>query len=145
MCRAEKTSKLQTIPGTLDIAVDHVPLEHPSMCAFWGNASPLSASIHVPNLLSFCPLLPFCFSNLPRVWNSLFVCASRLCDILLCTGEALWRAEQTPAYCGGGRVCPGHHQVHAAAPRLQKPHLRLPQTPQIWQPEELRQGTSQQF
>ncbi|XP_072319395.1 dedicator of cytokinesis protein 10 isoform X2 [Eucyclogobius newberryi] len=28
--RAEKTSKLQTIPGTLDIAVDHVPLEHPN-------------------------------------------------------------------------------------------------------------------
>uniref|UniRef100_A0A7N8WK78 Dedicator of cytokinesis 10 n=1 Tax=Mastacembelus armatus TaxID=205130 RepID=A0A7N8WK78_9TELE len=28
--RAEKTSKLQTIPGTLDIAVDYVPLEHPN-------------------------------------------------------------------------------------------------------------------
>ncbi|XP_077960822.1 dedicator of cytokinesis protein 10 isoform X11 [Gasterosteus aculeatus] len=28
--RAEKTSKLQTIPGTLEIAVDHVPLEHPN-------------------------------------------------------------------------------------------------------------------
>lgn len=35
MCarRAEKTSKLQTIPGTLDITVDYVPLEHPSMSA----------------------------------------------------------------------------------------------------------------
>lgn len=30
VCRAEKTSKLQTIPGTLDIAVDNIPLEHPS-------------------------------------------------------------------------------------------------------------------
>ncbi|XP_028319594.1 dedicator of cytokinesis protein 10 isoform X4 [Gouania willdenowi] len=28
--RAEKTSKLQTIPGTLDVALDHVPLEHPN-------------------------------------------------------------------------------------------------------------------
>ncbi|XP_068441306.1 dedicator of cytokinesis protein 10 isoform X5 [Clinocottus analis] len=28
--RAEKTSKLQTIPGALEIAVDHVPLEHPN-------------------------------------------------------------------------------------------------------------------
>ncbi|KAM8903389.1 dedicator of cytokinesis protein 10 isoform 3-T3 [Spinachia spinachia] len=28
--RAEKTSKLQTIPGTLEITVDHVPLEHPN-------------------------------------------------------------------------------------------------------------------
>uniref|UniRef100_A0A671WE96 Dedicator of cytokinesis 10 n=1 Tax=Sparus aurata TaxID=8175 RepID=A0A671WE96_SPAAU len=28
--RAEKTSKLQTIPGTLDIAVDYIPLEHPN-------------------------------------------------------------------------------------------------------------------
>uniref|UniRef100_A0A8C2XK38 Dedicator of cytokinesis 10 n=1 Tax=Cyclopterus lumpus TaxID=8103 RepID=A0A8C2XK38_CYCLU len=28
--RAEKTSKLQTIPGTLEIAVDYVPLEHPN-------------------------------------------------------------------------------------------------------------------
>ncbi|CAF97479.1 unnamed protein product, partial [Tetraodon nigroviridis] len=28
--RAEKTSKLQTIPGTLDIAFDYVPMEHPS-------------------------------------------------------------------------------------------------------------------
>ncbi|XP_046891317.1 dedicator of cytokinesis protein 10 isoform X2 [Hypomesus transpacificus] len=28
--RAEKTSKLQTIPGTLDITVDCVPLEHPN-------------------------------------------------------------------------------------------------------------------
>uniref|UniRef100_A0A4W6EC14 Dedicator of cytokinesis 10 n=1 Tax=Lates calcarifer TaxID=8187 RepID=A0A4W6EC14_LATCA len=28
--RAEKTSKLQTIPGTLDIAVDYIPMEHPS-------------------------------------------------------------------------------------------------------------------
>ncbi|KAK7882574.1 hypothetical protein WMY93_028748 [Mugilogobius chulae] len=28
--RAEKTSKLQTIPGTLDIAMDYVPLEHPN-------------------------------------------------------------------------------------------------------------------
>uniref|UniRef100_A0A8C2XF59 Dedicator of cytokinesis 10 n=1 Tax=Cyclopterus lumpus TaxID=8103 RepID=A0A8C2XF59_CYCLU len=27
---AEKTSKLQTIPGTLEIAVDYVPLEHPN-------------------------------------------------------------------------------------------------------------------
>uniref|UniRef100_A0A671WCN3 Dedicator of cytokinesis 10 n=1 Tax=Sparus aurata TaxID=8175 RepID=A0A671WCN3_SPAAU len=27
---AEKTSKLQTIPGTLDIAVDYIPLEHPN-------------------------------------------------------------------------------------------------------------------
>ena len=31
VCRAEKTSKLQTIPGTVDIAVDYVPMEHPSM------------------------------------------------------------------------------------------------------------------
>uniref|UniRef100_A0A671WDV6 Dedicator of cytokinesis 10 n=1 Tax=Sparus aurata TaxID=8175 RepID=A0A671WDV6_SPAAU len=30
LCRAEKTSKLQTIPGTLDIAVDYIPLEHPN-------------------------------------------------------------------------------------------------------------------
>lgn len=30
VCRAEKTSKLQTIPGTLDIAMDYVPMEHPS-------------------------------------------------------------------------------------------------------------------
>ncbi|XP_056296692.1 dedicator of cytokinesis protein 10 isoform X4 [Pseudoliparis swirei] len=28
--RAEKTSKLQTIPGALEIAVDYVPLEHPN-------------------------------------------------------------------------------------------------------------------
>uniref|UniRef100_A0A669CNM8 Dedicator of cytokinesis 10 n=1 Tax=Oreochromis niloticus TaxID=8128 RepID=A0A669CNM8_ORENI len=28
--RAEKTSKLQTIPGTLDIALDYVPMEHPN-------------------------------------------------------------------------------------------------------------------
>uniref|UniRef100_A0A3Q2XK25 C2 DOCK-type domain-containing protein n=1 Tax=Hippocampus comes TaxID=109280 RepID=A0A3Q2XK25_HIPCM len=28
--RAEKTSKLQTIPGTLDITVDYVPLELPN-------------------------------------------------------------------------------------------------------------------
>uniref|UniRef100_A0A1A8G084 Dedicator of cytokinesis 10 n=1 Tax=Nothobranchius korthausae TaxID=1143690 RepID=A0A1A8G084_9TELE len=28
--RAEKNSKLQTIPGTLDIAIDYVPLEHPN-------------------------------------------------------------------------------------------------------------------
>uniref|UniRef100_A0A665UL54 Dedicator of cytokinesis 10 n=1 Tax=Echeneis naucrates TaxID=173247 RepID=A0A665UL54_ECHNA len=28
--RAEKTSKLQTIPGTLDIAMDYVPMEHPN-------------------------------------------------------------------------------------------------------------------
>uniref|UniRef100_A0A673AZ71 Dedicator of cytokinesis 10 n=1 Tax=Sphaeramia orbicularis TaxID=375764 RepID=A0A673AZ71_9TELE len=28
--RAEKTSKLQTIPGTLDIGVDYVPMEHPN-------------------------------------------------------------------------------------------------------------------
>uniref|UniRef100_A0A4W6ECF5 Dedicator of cytokinesis 10 n=1 Tax=Lates calcarifer TaxID=8187 RepID=A0A4W6ECF5_LATCA len=28
--RAEKTSKLQTIPGTLDIAVDYIPMEHPN-------------------------------------------------------------------------------------------------------------------
>uniref|UniRef100_H3CQQ7 Dedicator of cytokinesis 10 n=1 Tax=Tetraodon nigroviridis TaxID=99883 RepID=H3CQQ7_TETNG len=28
--RAEKTSKLQTIPGTLDIAFDYVPMEHPN-------------------------------------------------------------------------------------------------------------------
>ncbi|XP_035010068.1 dedicator of cytokinesis protein 10 isoform X4 [Hippoglossus stenolepis] len=28
--RAEKTSKLQTIPGTVDIAVDYVPMEHPN-------------------------------------------------------------------------------------------------------------------
>uniref|UniRef100_A0A669BPK5 Dedicator of cytokinesis 10 n=1 Tax=Oreochromis niloticus TaxID=8128 RepID=A0A669BPK5_ORENI len=27
---AEKTSKLQTIPGTLDIALDYVPMEHPN-------------------------------------------------------------------------------------------------------------------
>jgi len=31
--RAEKTSKLQTIPGALEIAVDYVPLEHPSTSA----------------------------------------------------------------------------------------------------------------
>uniref|UniRef100_A0AAX7T6K4 Dedicator of cytokinesis 10 n=1 Tax=Astatotilapia calliptera TaxID=8154 RepID=A0AAX7T6K4_ASTCA len=31
--RAEKTSKLQTIPGTLDIALDYVPMEHPSTSA----------------------------------------------------------------------------------------------------------------
>uniref|UniRef100_A0A673ARM9 Dedicator of cytokinesis 10 n=1 Tax=Sphaeramia orbicularis TaxID=375764 RepID=A0A673ARM9_9TELE len=30
LCRAEKTSKLQTIPGTLDIGVDYVPMEHPN-------------------------------------------------------------------------------------------------------------------
>lgn len=34
VCRAEKTSKLQTIPGTLEISVDYIPLEHPSMSAF---------------------------------------------------------------------------------------------------------------
>ncbi|CAJ1065464.1 dedicator of cytokinesis protein 10 isoform X5 [Xyrichtys novacula] len=28
--RAEKNSKLQTIPGTLDVAVDYVPMEHPN-------------------------------------------------------------------------------------------------------------------
>uniref|UniRef100_A0A3Q1CW16 Dedicator of cytokinesis 10 n=1 Tax=Amphiprion ocellaris TaxID=80972 RepID=A0A3Q1CW16_AMPOC len=28
--RAEKTSKLQTVPGTLDIAMDYVPMEHPN-------------------------------------------------------------------------------------------------------------------
>ncbi|XP_055022977.1 dedicator of cytokinesis protein 10 isoform X2 [Boleophthalmus pectinirostris] len=28
--RAEKTSKLQTIPGTLDIGMDYVPMEHPN-------------------------------------------------------------------------------------------------------------------
>uniref|UniRef100_A0A8D0D8E7 Dedicator of cytokinesis 10 n=1 Tax=Sander lucioperca TaxID=283035 RepID=A0A8D0D8E7_SANLU len=28
--RAEKTSKLQTIPGTLEISVDYIPLEHPN-------------------------------------------------------------------------------------------------------------------
>ncbi|KAM9734243.1 dedicator of cytokinesis protein 10 isoform 7-T7 [Menidia menidia] len=28
--RAEKTSKLQTVPGTLDISMDYVPLEHPN-------------------------------------------------------------------------------------------------------------------
>ncbi|XP_039681250.1 dedicator of cytokinesis protein 10 isoform X6 [Perca fluviatilis] len=28
--RAEKTSKLQTIPGTLEITVDYIPLEHPN-------------------------------------------------------------------------------------------------------------------
>uniref|UniRef100_A0A3B3X9K8 C2 DOCK-type domain-containing protein n=1 Tax=Poecilia mexicana TaxID=48701 RepID=A0A3B3X9K8_9TELE len=28
--RAEKTSKLQTIPGTLDIAIENAPLEHPN-------------------------------------------------------------------------------------------------------------------
>ncbi|XP_067363467.1 dedicator of cytokinesis protein 10 isoform X3 [Channa argus] len=28
--RAEKTSKLQTIPGTLDITVDYIPMEHPN-------------------------------------------------------------------------------------------------------------------
>lgn len=31
--RAEKTSKLQTVPGALDIAVDYVPMEHPSTSA----------------------------------------------------------------------------------------------------------------
>ena len=29
--RADRISKMQTIPGSLDIAVDNVPLEHPSM------------------------------------------------------------------------------------------------------------------
>uniref|UniRef100_A0A3P9LN66 C2 DOCK-type domain-containing protein n=1 Tax=Oryzias latipes TaxID=8090 RepID=A0A3P9LN66_ORYLA len=28
--RAEKTSKLQTVPGTLDISMENVPLEHPN-------------------------------------------------------------------------------------------------------------------
>ncbi|XP_061575353.1 dedicator of cytokinesis protein 10 isoform X8 [Cololabis saira] len=28
--RAEKTSKLQTVPGTIDIAVDYIPMEHPN-------------------------------------------------------------------------------------------------------------------
>ncbi|KAM9318239.1 dedicator of cytokinesis protein 10 isoform 3-T3 [Pholidichthys leucotaenia] len=28
--RAEKTSKLQTIPGTLEVAMDYVPMEHPN-------------------------------------------------------------------------------------------------------------------
>ena len=29
--RADRISKTQTIPGSLDIAVDNIPLEHPSM------------------------------------------------------------------------------------------------------------------
>jgi hypothetical protein len=29
--RADRISKMQTIPGSLDIAVDAIPLEHPSM------------------------------------------------------------------------------------------------------------------
>lgn len=35
VCRAEKINKIQTIPGSLDIAVDCVPLEHPSMISFY--------------------------------------------------------------------------------------------------------------
>lgn len=48
--RAEKTSKLQTVPGTLDIAVDYIPMEHPSMSTLKAKPTfvffflPLSAS-----------------------------------------------------------------------------------------------------
>lgn len=107
VCRAEKTSKLQTIPGTLDIAVDYVPMEHPS-------ASELCC---LSSAFFFCDSYSHGFSS------------SRLRHLFLHTSEALWRPEQTPANRGGGGVRPGLHQVHAAAPRLQEPHLRLPQTP----------------
>lgn len=68
-CRAEKTSKLQTIPGTLDIAVDYIPLEHPSM--------------FLDRTFSFFLLLSSALCS-----HTLFLCAFRLRDILLCAGEA---------------------------------------------------------
>uniref|UniRef100_G3P3V0 PH domain-containing protein n=1 Tax=Gasterosteus aculeatus aculeatus TaxID=481459 RepID=G3P3V0_GASAC len=79
---AEKTSKLQTIPGTLEIAVDHVPLEHPNC------VTP-----------SCVPVKPFdeLSKHQPTVEVEEFV-------------------QDTT-------------KVHAAPPRLQKPHL-----------QELRQG-----
>lgn len=69
LCRAEKTSKLQTIPGTLDIAVDYIPLEHPSM--------------FLDRTFSFFLLLSSALCS-----HALFLCAFRLRDILLCAGEA---------------------------------------------------------
>lgn len=140
VCRAEKTSKLQTIPGTLDIAVDYIPMEHPSTCTL---LPPFCVSIYVHVPLHICLLLPFRSSTASCVWNSFFSFSFRLCDILLCASKALWGTEQTPAHGGGGGVCPGHHQVHTAAPCLQKPHLCLPETPQIRQSEELCQGILQ--
>uniref|UniRef100_A0AAQ4R3K3 Dedicator of cytokinesis 10 n=1 Tax=Gasterosteus aculeatus aculeatus TaxID=481459 RepID=A0AAQ4R3K3_GASAC len=78
--RAEKTSKLQTIPGTLEIAVDHVPLEHPNC------VTP-----------SCVPVKPFdeLSKHQPTVEVEEFV-------------------QDTT-------------KVHAAPPRLQKPHLQLRQ------------------
>ena len=52
MHRAEKTSKLQTIPGTLDVTVDYVPLEHPSISALKSNFSVCLILV----LPSHCPL-----------------------------------------------------------------------------------------
>uniref|UniRef100_A0AAQ4RS03 Dedicator of cytokinesis 10 n=1 Tax=Gasterosteus aculeatus aculeatus TaxID=481459 RepID=A0AAQ4RS03_GASAC len=77
---AEKTSKLQTIPGTLEIAVDHVPLEHPNC------VTP-----------SCVPVKPFdeLSKHQPTVEVEEFV-------------------QDTT-------------KVHAAPPRLQKPHLQLRQ------------------
>lgn len=48
MHRAEKTSKLQTIPGTLDVTVDYVPLEHPSISALY---------VKLPSLPHFIPAI----------------------------------------------------------------------------------------
>lgn len=65
----------------------------------------------------------------------------RLCDVILRARQAFRGLQPAPGHRGGGGVCPGLHQVHPATPHLQEPCLRLPQTPQIRQPEELRQGT----
>lgn len=60
-CRAEKTSKLQTIPGTLDIAVDYVPMEHPSasdlLCLCSAVFPPLCEGY------SHCPTPPDCVTS----------------------------------------------------------------------------------
>ncbi|XP_028818872.1 dedicator of cytokinesis protein 10 isoform X2 [Denticeps clupeoides] len=50
--RAEKTSKLQTIPGNLDISVDCVPMEHPNcMTSSYVPVKPFEdCSLHPPSL-----------------------------------------------------------------------------------------------
>lgn len=112
--RAEKTSKLQTIPGSLEINVDCVPLEcHSMFCNILPNSS-----LTIPRALMY---------GAPCIFTLASVCfLLRLCDVVVCSSEAVWGRRSTCSYGGGGGVSAGHAQVRPALQSLQESHLCLP-------------------
>lgn len=118
LIRPEK-SKLQTIPGQLNVTIECVPPDFSSMLTF------LPKWPQVDSLQEF-----------PQKFPSP---SSRYGDFLLCSRQAL-RGWLWFSVSGGRGVSPSGGQVQLPFHHLQEPALHLPAAAQIWQPEDLHQG-----